>query len=258
MKKLKNFWARIPRPCRVLWNLAAAFAIAAVFYVSIGSPAFSAEHAFRRAERANFVGPSEILFNEETENYLYDHLILAETEQGVITYATDENKSASFNYFKKTGAITVVSAPKYYPFYWGLDNLQISLPVFVVDDYPEAVYAELEICVKGVQKYNLNGESYTEILDQSFTAESHREKEGYFRFSLDLPFIYPLDKDGNRLDVRHGPDGFALDILAYCFTNAAMRDFDADIFAAVRLYAADGTLLTEQAQTLQPNTRFWE
>lgn len=257
MKKLKEQWDKIPRPCRAITNLVLALVIAIVFYVSIGSPPFSRAHQFRRTERANLVGPSTILFNDSVENYEYSYLIVAETEHGILTYATDDDWPLRFNYFKKTGDITIVSAPDG-PFHWGLDYLAISLPVFVIDDHPEAVYAELDLSIEGTLQHNINGANYTEELDQQFHVVSNRENEGCFRFSLDLPFIHPLDENGNWLDVSHGADGFALDVLAATFSERVFKDPEAVITAVVRLYDASGTRIVEQEQTLSPNLRYWE
>ena len=252
MKKPKELLHRIPRPCRALFNLALALCLAAAFYFSIGSPVISQKHAFRRAECANLVGPSTILFSDKLTDYDYSHLIVAETNQGVITFATDDHKPSSFNYFRKTGDITVVSAPKR-GFLWGLNYVPVNLPVFVVHDHPEAFRAELDLNIKGTLEYDYNGEICTQTLDQNLHADSEQWGIGYFRF------MFRLEELEGGFFNKHGADGFALDVLASSYENIKKLPTDGvTITAVVRLYAADGTLLLEQEQILQPNDRYWE
>ena len=256
MKKLKHLQNKIPRPCRAVCNLVFSLAIAAVFYVCIDSPAFSQAHQFRRAERAGLVGPSTILFNDKIDKYDYSNLIVGETEHGVLTYATDDGLQ-SFNYFKKTGDITVISAPKGF-FTWGSEYWEVDLPVFVIDDHPEAVRAELALSVKGTFEYNHNMEHIVQPLDQHFSDEAEREHDGIFCFTFNLPFIDPLDKYGTWLDVGHGADGFALDALSHAFTNKGLRDFEGIITAIVRLYDESSKLIIERELLLDPGSRYWE
>lgn len=257
LKDLRNLLDKIPRPCRALFNLTLALAVATVFYVSIGSPPLSPAHQFRRVERANFVGPSTILFNEKLTDYDYDHLIVAETESGILTFPTDETLPSSFNYFKKAGDITVISAPKFLML-WGLDNFPVSLPVFVIDDHPEAVRAELELYITGTLEHRVNGIDRTEVLDQYFYRESTRKDDGIFCFILDLPYIHNLDENGYFLDINHGADGYALDALACTFTNMDYLSSEITITAIVRLYDNGGNLITERELLLDPKLKYWE
>lgn len=117
MRKLKNFWQTIPRQLRAAGNSLLVLLLAVTFYVCIGSPTLTERQAFRRAEKANQVGPSIILLDADTENYDFEHLILAETEQGVITYASSDTWTPVFCYHEKTGDVTVVTAPEG-PFGW--------------------------------------------------------------------------------------------------------------------------------------------
>lgn len=253
MKKLIHRWQQIPRPYKVILDLILTLALAIAFYVSIGSPALSQTHAFRRAERANFVGRSTVLFSGKAENSEAKHLILGETEGGVVIFGAKEKYTSHFNYFDKTGDITVVSAPKLSLWYWGLEYFAVSLPVFVVDNYPEAVRAELEVHVEGVVEHRINGEDFSITLDQHFSDEATREGDGYFRFSFDLPFIMPLDQYGEWIpNAKHGADGYALDALAYAFMEHGTLAAGTTSSAVVRLYDADGTLIVESEQVLYP------
>lgn len=257
MKQIKNLWKKIPRPYRSLCNLMVALVAVLVLYVSIGSPAFSREHLFRRTERSNFVGPSTILFHEKVENYDYSYIIVGETERGVVTFALGGETSENFNYFKKTGDIMVISAPtsRHLPDFVGDGNEAIQLPVFVIDKYPDAVYAQLEVSVDGV--FNCGYQEADIPLDQTFYAESTREYEGCFCFSFDLPHLDDLAEKGIDFTC-HGTEGHALDALALTFTHPDRNNHTGTITATIRLYDEDGTLLIEQEQELKRDDYYWE
>ena len=170
MKKAKKRWQRIPRKVKVLCFFLLFLLCVLVFYISIGSPAFSLEHMFRRAEKAQCVGPSTILGTEELDGHDYERLLLAEDELGVYMYLYQENsKHGSLHYREKNGDLTVLAVPQYARDF-GVDG--ISLPIIAFDDCPEAVSAVLEVTVSA---------STTVV----YTAEAHRKNDGYFCFRIE-------------------------------------------------------------------------
>lgn len=248
MKKLKALWSRIPRPCRGLINLAGIILLIFLFYTSIGGMPLSRVQAFRRMERAHFVGPSNILFNEELEGMLYDNILVAESDYGVSTYVhhmQNGKLNGEFNYFPKTGRITVVSAP--YTLLSRIIDFGIDIPVFVIDDYPEAKRAELSLSVTGIYSYHFNdGEKSEEKkfdLNQNFTAQSQRKQKGIFCFTLTAApeqHAYSANKA-------------ALEVLTWTFTRWGRSMVDeANITATVRLYDENDALITEQELLLKP------
>jgi len=246
MKKRKVLWGRIPRPCRGLLNLTGIILLAFLFYTSIGGTPLSRTQAFRRMERANFVGPSKVLFNETLENMWYDNILVAESEYGVSTYIhhmQDGELQGNFNYFPKTGSITVVSAPQKGLLY-GTDKYPVQLPVFAIDDHPEAKRAKLDISVSGVFSYNYGNKKEKVNLDHHFSAESYRQQDGIFHFT------FALSSNG---EYTHGGRGFALDALAFTFSkwgNAMVQGVD--IIATIRLYDENNSLITSQTLPLKP------
>ena len=256
MRKLKNFWQNIPRQLRAAGNSLLVLLLAVTFYVCIGSPTLTERQAFRRAEKANQVGPSIILLDADTENYDFEHLILAETEQGVITYASSDTWTPVFCYHEKTGDVTVVTAPEG-PFGWGYSYYALSLPVFVVDDIPAAVRAELKLDIVGTCVINLNGERLEIPVDHHYALESTREADGFFEFFIELPFLGQFDSYGRSTDAEHGADGYALDLLAETFSGQSYYyehyypRSSASITATVRLYGKSGDLITERDLVLR-------
>ena len=247
MMKLKFLWLNIPRPVRAVINIIAVLIVAVTFYVCIGAPVLNEEQAFRREERANLLGPSSILFNEKVENYPYGtNLILADTDNCLITWVDDD--WYGLNYHEKTGDITVVTAPAYW-FDFGQEWWDMTLPVFVVDDYPEAVQAVLELDIRGVYVHNLNGERLEEPLDHQFALTNHREGEGFFWFRLNLESIEPYLEHGNVVETPHGANGYAVDALADTFTNAMTvmnPQSNVSITARVTLYDEYENLVAEK------------
>ena len=244
MKKLKNLWLRIPKPCRAALNVVCIFALSVAFYYFLGAPTVSDSQAFRRAERANFVGPSEILYSNSIYGHSYDRILVGETETGVITYIRcnrRDNVWDELQYIPKTGKITVVSAPMIFPRY--AMDYPPGLPVFIVDEYPEAKRAELDIHITGSYSYNLNGKDYTQPLNQKFSLAARREKKGCFRFTIEV-----TGSDSQREEIA-----CAMDVLAYTFTDLGPVAKDAVITATIRLYDRDGNLIIQQEQILQYN-----
>ena len=249
MKKLKVLWCRIPRPCRGLLNLAGIALLVFLLYTSIGGTPLSRAHAFRRAERANFVGPSKILFNETLEGMYYNHVLVAASDYGVSTYIHHMHNgkpNGEYNYFPKTGSVTVVSVPTNYNFY-GTNGGLGGLPVYVVDDYPEAKYAELEIAVTGTFPIRYNEENKRISLNHHFSSNAHREHSGIFAFAITLT------------DPSYGPDcsvyssqGYALDALAWTFSKWGRSMVEeTKIVATVRLYDKNENLIIEQELLLK-------
>ncbi len=84
MKLIKGF--SLSRRAKVLRNLFLSGLVLGVLYILVGSPAFSAEQAFRRAERQSLVGPSEILAELPVKEDYFDSLIVADDSEGELIY----------------------------------------------------------------------------------------------------------------------------------------------------------------------------
>ena len=170
MKKGKQLWRRIPRKTRTLIHLALLLLSVMVFYVCIGSPDFGNIHSFRRAEKAQCVGPSTIIGTVDLDGTNYDHVLLAEDQLGAYLYLyKDDRHYDSLHYREKTGDLTVIPVPQHSRSH-SMDRIEVAVIVF--DDLPEAVHAEITASVT----------ASTLSSEQTYTAEAHREKDGYFCF----------------------------------------------------------------------------
>lgn len=141
-------------------------------YIAAGCPPLNLEHQFRRAEKAQWVGPAYMLGTMELENArFYDRVLLADDAFGVTMYLfRDDSDSGELHYRTKTGDLTVLAVPNFNIL--ANDRDQIELPIIAFNRNAKAVRAELELVVD-------DGSAV-----QTYHAEAKRENEGYFCFTV--------------------------------------------------------------------------
>lgn len=248
MKKLKMMLKNVPRKVRIAFDLCLILLLGFLFYLSIGAPTFSAEQAFRRAEAINMVGPGKIVDTLGWSDYpMFETLIVAETESGVEFYGeyrmghgdawpkglNIQYRTPLFSYREKTGEMTVLAAP--------VDGFGLSrydsegkLPVYVFCDYPGAVRAELDMTVSGSYKTGNGGEAVEREFTRTFSADSVRHGDGFFRFTL--------TGEGRILNyIAHISNG---DYWSRTLTDS---ERGASIPVTVRLYDENDALVIEKA-----------
>lgn len=184
MKKHFHF---IPRPLKVLLYFCGILCLSFLIYIFIGAPAFSVEHRYRRAERANLVGPAEILDIIELSPVLdetYDRMVIADVDDAVILYMCDTSnwKPDKLAYRQKQGKVTVFAAP-YIPIIHHNDH-EFEIPIILFDDFPQAVHAQIELELYSIQ--DTHAIPHT-ALPQKFFGEADRKKSGYFCFYIKSP-----------------------------------------------------------------------
>lgn len=233
MKKLKKIRTQIPRKFRLCILALGLTGLILTLYTFIGAPTLTIEQRFRRAEKAHLVGPSQILGYTELETDFYGgywNMLIADDGDGItfFCYAYSESDKLSQTeliYRKKTGDITVLSAP------FPQDNRDqttfAKLPVFVFDDYPEAVRAELDITLNALYK-----ETY---FTKTYSMTSNRENPGYFQFALTSANLEGL-----------GVEGYAIQVLTLISGYGGRSIPTSSIPATVRLYDGDDRLICER------------
>lgn len=243
MRKRRN---RIPRPVKAIFCAVCAVLLAFLYYIALGSPTFTFEQEFRRAEKANLVGPSRIVDTLEGEYAEFDKMIVGETEHGICFFGGEpttmhygsnfqrEEMTYTFSYREKTGNITVLAAPNRTAAFW--EQFDIALPVYVFDCYPEAVRAELTLTITGIKEMVSDGNPVTTKFSKRFSVAAERTGDGFFRFLLnakahDTNSVYALqmlsDLSGNELSYTHPYS-------------------DAVIPGTIRLYDESNKLILEQ------------
>lgn len=230
MNMLKKLWRRIPRFGRICINILGILICFLAIYTYIGAPTASVEAQFRRYEKSNMVGPSEILGNVNLESGFdsYRKMILADDGDGVIFYCYDhvDGEDPTLIYRKKTGNITVLGAP--YPTNARTRMIKSQYPIYVFDDYPDAVRAEMEV--------TLYAEYFGESFEKTYSLTANRVNEGYFQFILGTT---------NRRGL--GIEGYAIQLFALLSGYEGKYYRDMSIPVTVRLYNESGKLLCEQS-----------
>lgn len=237
MKKNFHF---IPRPLKVLLYFCGILCLSFLIYIFIGAPAFSVEHRYRRAERANLIGPAEILDIIELSpilNETYDHMVIASVDNAVILYMCDTSNLMpdKLAYRQKQGNVTVFAAP-YIPIIHHNDH-KFQIPIILFDDFPQAVRAQIELKLWTIQDTHTIPHT---ALPQKFLGEADREKSGYFCFYINSPDFswYGPGKESEEP---------TLNTLCKLTGKSFYRvDPDTSIPVTVRLYDSDNQLIHEE------------
>ena len=247
MKAIKRFWTNIPRQVRICVNILIILFLLLIFYVSIGSPVFTLEQRFRRAEKARLVGPGEIV--DQTQWGLYSQftdMLVAETERGVMFYGYWDQKYPLedydvFSYREKTGKLTFLAPPSL-GFSWAFDSFGRTVPLYLFDDYPEAVRAEASVHAKGA--YQINGEHNP--FDMRFEISADRFSDGVFRFLLELEGGQPLKLAAAQMLTEISTTA---ESWPYANTKGFYKEPHANI--TIRLYDAEDNLIVEEDLVLR-------
>ena len=229
MNKRRYFWSRLSYQWKLLVYTAVILLLAFCLYFFAGSPPLSMEHRYYRAARDHMVGPGRIIAHLELEQMDYTDLIIAEDGEDLILYIVEENEfsPAELACRQKTGDLTVLAAPCFRGGLWS-NAYEQHLPVFLFDEYPDAVRAEMEV--------TLSARYGTEEFSKTYALESRREYAGFFQFD-----IYVHNSEGL------GAEGYAL----YTFSNLSSNSLSAHMNTAVpvtvRLYDTKDSLLLERS-----------
>ncbi len=215
-------WVKI----RAVANLLAILVCFVLIYIFLGSPAPTVEEAYRRAEKANLVGPGEILAVLEPQGQAYSHLVLARESGGTMVYAWDRQQPELREFVYREGSLVLTAAPGQ-EFFW-LQTRAV-LPVYLFHGYEEAHRAELELTIRG----EFEGEAYA----YTYSLDAQKEGEGWFAFTI-------------RTSASLGPEGHGLSQLRSATGNATADLSATDIQALVRLYDAEDGLLAEETLML--------
>lgn len=251
MKKLKCLWLNIPRQYRVVFNILATLLLLFSLYALLDCPAFTPEQKYRRMEKAELVGPAQILEVMDIETLGYDQLLLAEDGDAIILFQSSDNPwdQGDLIYREKTGPITVLAAPNSRV---GIaTDSVIDLPVFVFHEYPGAVRAELELEFgEGLDytevKWTYGEEVTITTYEKTWYLESTEEKGGFFHFNIhaEADGRY-VDHYGTEVWETLGSEGYALEIFSR-MTDSNGSYIHEYIPATVRLYDENDTLIVEQ------------
>ena len=199
------------------WLLVIALSLGAM-YVFVGMPNLTPTMAFRRMERSNLMGPGEILAHGEIENEYNRSFIVAKTEYNYELYVYERDfwweSRGVIEAFAITGGLQLHSS------YWTGPILGgCSLTVFLFGGDHRAEQAEVIWCYD----------------DVTYTARAQRQYEEFFLLEFWA---------GNKAEEED------LDELWHAARYAGLGDSALTTEVTVRLYDADGELLTEELVTV--------
>ncbi len=231
---LHDLLEKIPRKTQVFINLGLILVLPLVIYVLYDSPVFDPETAFRRAEKANLVGHSEILGIEEVHGMWGDTYVIGDNGDSAVLYLCSDsapirNTYRQLVYRPKMGSVSVYGLHQYT--FGFMDSIY---PLIVMDDYPEAVRAELDL-----ELYWQNSETL-EVFRKSYHLSAEREHPGYFRMDILCPYE------------QHGEEREAISQFALFSSNPPTYLEDFSYPATVRLYDEADNLICEQTLDLFP------
>lgn len=223
MKKLLKRWQRLPVKFRACTNIALICLCALLIYIFVGAPAITPRQAFRRAERAQLVGPAEILEELHVGGYPYNRLILADDGDGVIlfTYNRWNRAATELLYAEKTGDMTLAAAPDQ-TFYPKENHAAVALILY--HEGSRAVRAELDLTLTA----DYEGETH----EKTYSLQSLMSLDRCFLFSIEAHSQSALGAEGQLLlQLQNGSRN--------------------TIPATVRLYDADDNLIREETVLIQ-------
>lgn len=188
---LSKLSEKIPRKTQVFINLGLILVLPFTIYLLLGSPAGDAETAFRRAEKANLVGPSKILGIETVDGMWGDTYVIADNGDSAILYLCDSPTTFGLNYSNsyrliyrpKMGSVSVYGLHQY-----AIGFFDNTYTLIVMDDYPEAVRAELELELFWQDSETL------EVFRKAYSLSAVREHPGYFRMDI----LFASDEDAQQ------------------------------------------------------------
>ncbi len=247
MRKALRLLHNIPKPLRILFDFLLAALLLFAWFVARGGPRFGEEERFRRAEKANLVGPSIILDKLYVQGDWiptgYTRLLIGDAGDEILFYTLiNGNGSSSMDRVltrrEKTEGLLLTTVPQMYTILSALSPLPSSwfgedvpvwvIPLFLFVDEPAAVRAEVRLQLTEDWEVTLSQYRGTGAPEEE-RGWSVREK--YFLFSLPIP--------SETWDSPEKPE--ALNALLWINDPTTVRG--GEFPAEIRLYDAEGKLL---------------
>ena len=227
----------LPRRVKILRNLALLAAAVFLFYLFRGAPPFTDEELFRRKERQNLLGPSEVLSIIDWNDIYYDRLVVAQSSFGCVLMPVYSGRTTREGvcYKEKTGGVTLMVAPG--DVFWQREGMSLWLIAF--DDAPDAVRAEITLTLS----YEEFAPNILETLSESryegdVILSSDRVHSGFFLFR------FAFDNDNER-------DYLELQAIQNLARMGELQNLNQKYPASIRLYDEGGALIYEQETVLE-------
>lgn len=230
VRKFRQWWQPLSRKQKIGWLVLGICASLLFLYFNCGCPPLTKEQQFRRAEKADLIGPSAILGTEEVQmtNYVQT-VIVAEDEASVTLFGCGD--PGHLLHREKTGDLTIIVWPG------SVSTMETTfeMPIFLFDDFPEAKRAELEFTL-----------TWDESFQREYLLEADRNQSGYFRFLIQCHGSEMTD-DLSGTDSREAALLFSLAVASDYNEGTSRAQFP----ITVRLYDNQDALIEERTLTVQ-------
>lgn len=239
MHNIRKWWGTCSRKKRSVFFLLGIGVSLLVLYFYCSCPAFTLKQKFRRAEKADLIGPSAILGLEYVEMPNYTQPVFVAVDETTVTlcgcYSTFLDDNTYLINRKKTGDLTILVWPRTAD---TMPHEAFEVPVFLFDSHPEAKRAELEFTL-----------TWDESFSREYQLEVQRERSGYFRFDILCPASQVIT-DASGVSEIDGRDASLL------YSLALASDYNGGVSRAqfpitVRLYNNRDELICEETVTVQ-------
>ena len=242
MRMILRLLRSIPKPLRILFDLLLAALLFFAWFVAIGGPRFGEEERFRRAEKANLVGPSVILDRIFTQGdwfpTTYNRLLIGDAGDEILFYGTINERSSRYGVLtrrEKTDGLLCTTLPQarstIMSSYWpdGDAVPEMVIPLFLFVDDPRAVRSEVRL--KLTEDWEVTLEQYRGADTPPEELQGWTVRDRYFLLLLPVP---PETWDSQEK---------AEALRSLLWTNDPTTVGGGEFPATILLYDAEGRLL---------------
>ncbi len=183
---MRRFWRKIPRQLRFALDALLALALLTAAYVALGCPILGETAHFRRAEKANMMGPSKIIDRldvpKDWPTVSWDRLLIGDDGEEIVLWFHQHGAgSGTLKRLKKSDGILLTPLPEC-DAADAADLLKDGvMPLFLFADDPAAVRATVQLRLSGTDEITLT-QVRGRIAD--IRAGDPGSRERFFLFSL--------------------------------------------------------------------------
>lgn len=183
---MRRFWRKIPRQLRFALDALLALALLTAAYVALGCPILGETALFRRAEKANLMGPSKIIDRldvpKDWPTVSWDRLLIGDDGEEIVLWFHQHGAgSGTLKRLKKSDGILLTPLPEC-DAADAADLLKDGvMPLFLFADDPAAVRATVQLRMSETDEVTL-----TQVRGKpaDIRAGEPGSRERFFLFSL--------------------------------------------------------------------------
>lgn len=222
---MRRFWRKIPRQLRFVLDVLLALALLTAVYVALGCPFLGETALFRRAEKANLMGPSKIIDRldvpKDWPTVSWNRLLIGDDGEEIVFWLQYRRTAPGpLIRLNKTDGILLLPLPECgAPTAADLQK-DCVVPLFLFADDPAAVKATVQLRLSGTDEITLT-QVRGRIAD--IRAGDPGSRERYFLFHIPVTREEWTLERGELIhklldsytNVRYRPEGYQATIRLY-------------------------------------------